>query len=237
MKEGLSENSQGVSIIQNPMELQAKLKYFREKKVTNYYGEEALTGMGRAQGIFYISAFEGKVMNIQCYLLLGFKEDIARQNFVDSLFIAGRPKNLPTVKGYMERINYSELNITSVLHKITNKGGYTGIYCAEFKMNKEKRVIFMEFNARVCFSLTQIDKYFLESYLPLVYSLQQKIRMLKPRSPRIEKIINKSQSWFFDKDRRTAARSYIGISRKATRISDSLPKFSSYNTSLESTFQ
>lgn len=236
MKEGLSENSQGVNIIQNPMELQAKLKYFQEKKVTNYYGEEALTGMGRAQGIFYISAFEGRVLNIQCFLLIGLKEDIVRQNFTDALFIAGRPKNLTTVKGHSQRINYAELNITSVLHKIAYRGHYTGIFCAEFKMNKDKTVIFMEFNARICFSLTQVDKYFLEAYLPLAYSIQQKIRMVK-RTPRTEKLINKSQSWFFHKDRRNKARGYFGISRKATRNVERLPKFSLYNLSLDATLK
>ena len=175
------------------------------------------------------------MLNIQCYLLIGIKGDIVRQNFTDSLFIAGRPKNLPTVKGTSQTINYSELNITNVLHKIAYRGRYTGIFCAEFKMNKDKTVIFMEFNARICFSLTQVDKYFLEAYLPLTYSIQQKIRMLQ-RTPRIEKIINKSQSWFFYKDRRNKARGYLGISRKATRNGERLPKFSKYNLSLDVIF-
>jgi len=90
MKEGLSENSQGVSVIQNDAELKAKLEYFKEKKITNYYGEEALTGMGRAQGIFYISAFQGKVLNIQCYVYLIRRDEIDQQNFTQSIFIAGR---------------------------------------------------------------------------------------------------------------------------------------------------
>jgi len=49
-----------------------------------------LTGMGRAQGIFYISAFQGKVLNIQCYVYLVKQAEIAKQNFTRSIFIAGR---------------------------------------------------------------------------------------------------------------------------------------------------
>jgi hypothetical protein len=90
MKEGLSENSQGVSVIQNATELKDKLEYFKQKNITNYYGEEALTGMGRAQGIFYISAFQGKVLNIQCYVYLIRRDEIDQQNFTQSIFIAGR---------------------------------------------------------------------------------------------------------------------------------------------------
>jgi hypothetical protein len=57
------------------------------------------------------------------------------------------------------------------------------------------------------------------------------------RTPRTEKLINKSQSWFFHKDRRNKARGYFGISRKATRNVERLPKFSLYNLSLDATLK
>ena len=231
MKEGLSENSQGVSIIENSIALQEKLIYFKENKITNYYGEEALTGMGRAQGIFYISAFEGKVLNIQCYLMLGHREDIVEQNFPQSIFIAGKPKDMPFIRGYPERIDYSTLNISSVLADITLKGKYTGIYCAEFKMNTKKEVIFMEFNARICYRLTQDSHHFNEAYLPLARAVQRHIRSLKVNH-RSSKIIEKSYHWYHNNEFQLAELKYQSTSRMAMKSLKKLRKFSSFNLSL-----
>jgi hypothetical protein len=58
------------TVIQNSIELQSKINYFKDNNVSHYYGEEPLTGMNNSQGIFYVSAFRGKVMNIQCYVYL-----------------------------------------------------------------------------------------------------------------------------------------------------------------------
>ena len=231
LKEGLSENSQGVTIIQNPIELQNKLKYFQVKKITNYYGEEALTGMGRAQGIFYISAFEGHVLNIQCYLMVGHRQDIARQNFTSMVFIAGKPKGVPVIRGYPERIDYSDLNIDSVLSDITWKGRYTGIYCAEFKMNAKREVIFMEFNARICFRLTQEQHYFIEAYLPLARAIQRHIRSLDTEI-RVSKIIEKSYNWYYSEELKVVEDKYRSTSPVAIKSIANLRNFSSFDLSL-----
>jgi len=228
MKEGLSENSQGVSIIENPVALQEKLIYFKENKITNFYGEEALTGMGRAQGIFYISAFQGKVLNLQCYLMIGHREDIEEQNFPQSIFIAGRPKDMPYIRGYPERIDYSSLNISSVLADITLKGRYTGIYCAEFKMNGKKEVIFMEFNARICYRLTQDSNHFNEAYLPLARAVHGHIRSMKVNH-RISKIIEKSYNWYHNDEFKLAE---FKSTQKGMKRIKKLRTISSFNLTL-----
>jgi len=207
MKEGLSENSQGVSVIQNAAQLQAKLEYFKEKKITNYYGEEALTGMGRAQGIFYISAFQGKVLNIQCYVYLVKQAEIAKQNFTQSIFIAGQPINLQPVRGNVFRVN-NDFELSIVLSKIAKRGMYTGVFCAEFKMNRFKQIVFLEFNARICYKLTQKDKYFIEAYLPLAFSLQKHIRTIKPYTRRLYKIVSGSHRWYSNKTLHSIAKRY-----------------------------
>ena len=201
MKEGLSENTQGVSVIQNDAELKAKLKYFKEKKITNYYGEEALTGMGRAQGIFYISAFQGKVLSIQCNLQVGIKSEIHKQNFSNNIFLAGRPPKKPPIRGFVNRVAYDD-EISNTIHRITYQAQYTGVYCAEFKMNNLRQIVFMEFNARICFQITQQDQYFLEAYLPLAFAIHQHIRTMKTKSKalsdRISSIVLSTKQWYND---------------------------------------
>ena len=134
LKEGLSENSEGVSIVQDVGQLESKLRYFKNNNITNYYGEEPLTGMNNSQGIFYVSAFQGKVLNIQCYVYLILKHDIEKQKYNNSLFIAGKSKHFPPVRGHIHRVKNDQV-VAEVLRKITKKSLYTGVYCAEFKMN------------------------------------------------------------------------------------------------------
>jgi len=225
MKEGLSENSEGVSVIQDAAQLQTKLTYFHEKKITNYYGEEALTGMGRAQGIFYVSAFQGKVLNIQCYVYIIRRDEIDMQNFTQSIFIAGRPPKLASVKGHIHRVKY-ELSISTVLRKITKRGMYTGVFCAEFKMNRFKQIVFMEFNARICFKLTQQDTYFIEAYLPLAFSLQKHIRTIKPYTKRLYNIVRGSHTWYNNKTLSDTAKGFHLQSSESIEGYSKLPTLS-----------
>jgi len=222
MKEGLSENSLGVSVIQNAAQLQAKLEYFNESRITNYYGEEALTGMGRAQGIFYISAFQGKVLNIQCYVYLIRRNEIDLQNFTQSIFIAGSPPKLASVRGGIHRVKY-ELSISTVLRKIAKMGMYTGVFCAEFKMNRFKQIVFMEFNARICYKLTQKDTYFIEAYLPLAFSVQKHIRTIKPYTRRLYKIVSGSHQWYGNKTMSAVARGFHLQSSESIEAYSRLP--------------
>jgi len=53
----------------------------------------------------------------------------------------------------------------------------------------------MEFNARICYRLTQKDTYFIEAYLPLAFSLHRYIRNIKPQTLRIVNIIEESKIW------------------------------------------
>jgi len=225
LKEGLSEGSKGVSVIQDAAQLQTKLTYFHEKKITNYYGEEALTGMGRAQGIFYISAFQGKVLNIQCYLHIVDVEGIRRQNFSQSIFIAGRPLHVDPVRGHMTRVQY-DMGTADIIRKITKRGMYTGVFCAEFKMNRFKQIVFMEFNARICVKLTQKDAYFIEAYLPLAFSLHRFIRTLRPPSRRLHGIITRSREWYGNKSLLQLAKGYHMHSSASIVYHNTLPTLS-----------
>jgi len=226
MKEGLSENSQGVSVIQDASELQSKLAYFKQKKITNYYGEEALTGMGRAQGIFYISAFQGKVLSIQCHLQVGIKSEIQKQNFSNNIFLAGKPPNKEPIRGTIHRVTYDD-EITNVIHRITHKGQYTGVFCAEFKMNNRRQIIFMEFNARICYLITQVDTYFLEAYLPLAFAMHRNIRTMTAKrqahSDRISSIVSNSKQWYNNETLQNAARNYHLHSPGSRSLHSQLP--------------
>jgi hypothetical protein len=111
------------------------------------------------------------------------------------------------VKGGIHRVKY-ELSISTVLRKIAKRGMYTGVFCAEFKMNRFKQIVFMEFNARICFTLTQQDKYFIEAYLPLAFSLQKHIRTIKPYTRRLYKIVSGSHRWYGNKTMSDVARSF-----------------------------
>ena len=102
------------------------------------------------------------------------------------------------MKGHIHRVKY-ELSIATVLRKIAKRGMYTGVFCAEFKMNRFKQIVFMEFNARICFKLTQKDTYFIEAYLPLAFSLQKHIRTIKPYTRRLYKIVSGSHRWYSNK--------------------------------------
>ena len=225
MKEGLSENSEGVSVVQNITQLQSKLKYFKDSNITNYYGEEPLTGMGNAQGLFYVSAFEGKVLNIQCYVYLILKSDIERQSYNNSLFIAGKPLDTSPVRGHIYRVRNDQV-VSEVLRKITKKSLYTGVYCAEFKMNSLRQIVFMEFNARICFKLTQTDTYFIEAYLPLAFSLHRHIRNIKPQTLRMVNIKKESKVWYQNKTMQSQARSYHLHSNTSIDMSLTLPTIS-----------
>jgi hypothetical protein len=207
LKEGLSENSEGVNIIQDVGQLEFKLRYFKHNNITDYYGEEPLTGMNNSQGIFYVSAFGGKVLTIQCYVYLILKDDIEKQKYNNSLFIAGRPKHSPHVRGHIYRVKNDQV-IAEVLRKITKKSLYTGVYCAEFKMNSLQQIVFMEFNARICYISTQKDTYFIEAYLPLVFSLHRYIRNIKPQTLRIVKIKKESNIWYQNKTMQSKARGF-----------------------------
>ena len=111
------------------------------------------------------------------------------------------------MKGHIHRVKY-ELSIATVLRKIAKRGMYTGVFCAEFKMNRFKQIVFMEFNARICFKLTQKDTYFIEAYLPLAFSLQKHIRTIKPYTRRLYKIVSGSHRWYSNKTLHNIAKSY-----------------------------
>ena len=211
LKEGLSENSQGVTVVENATQLQAKLAHFKAKSITNYYGEEALTGMGKAQGIFYVSAFQGKVLSIQCYLQIAMKSTIQKQNFSNHIFLAGRPPDKDPVRGTVHRVTYDD-ETSNIIHHITHRGHYTGIYCAEFKMNQHRQIIFMEFNARICYFVTQKDEYFLEAYLPLAFAMHRSIRSMtanrRSHSDRISMIVSNSKQWYHNQTLVSLARNY-----------------------------
>ena len=225
LKEGLSENSQGVNIVQDVEQLEFKLRYFKSNNITNYYGEEPLTGMNNSQGIFYVSAFEGEVLSIQCYVYLILKHDIEKQKYNNSLFIAGRPKNSPSVRGHIYRVKNDQV-VAEVLRKITKRSLYTGVFCAEFKMNSLQQIVFMEFNARICYRLTQKDTYFIEAYLPLAFSLHRYIRNIKPQTLRIVKIKKESKIWYQNKTMQSKARGFHLHSNTSIDISSTLPSIS-----------
>ena len=222
LKEGLSENSEGVTVIQNSIELQSKLNYFKDNNISHYYGEEPLTGMNNSQGIFYVSAFRGKVMNIQCYVYLILKDDIQKQNYNNSLFIAGKPNNTHHVKGHIFRVK-NDVEIAFALRRITKRGMYSGVFCAEFKMNRLQQIIFLEFNARICFKLTQKDEYFVEAYLPLAFSLHRHIRNIKPSNYRLYNIKKNSRLWYQNNSLQSKTRDYHLHSNNSIENHYSLP--------------
>ena len=111
------------------------------------------------------------------------------------------------MKGGIHRVKY-ELSISTVLRKIAKRGMYTGVFCAEFKMNRFKQIVFMEFNARICYKLTQQDTYFIEAYLPLAFSLQKHIRTIKPYTRRLYKIVSGSHRWYSNKTLHSIAKRY-----------------------------
>jgi len=195
LKETVSEGSKGVFVVKDQQELQSKLAYFKDNNISRYFGEEALTGMGNTQGIFYVSAFEGKVLSLQCYVFIIRPRDIAKQNFSNSIFIAGRPLNKPPVFGYINRVKY-DLGVSNTIRKITRKSIFSGVYCAEFKMNRFHQIIFLEFNARICAMLTKKDAYFVEAYLPLAFAIHRRIRSIKSPSPGILHMIERSRGWY-----------------------------------------
>jgi len=228
LKEGLSENSQGVSVIEVPSQLQLKLKYFKDNNITNYYGEEALIGMGSGQGIFYVSAYHGKVLNIQTYVYLITQSSITQQNLPPSIFIAGRShdKTTTSLQGSVYRIK-NDITIINLIKKITKKGMYSGIFCAEFKMNTFRHIIFIEFNARICYKLTQVYAYFIESYLPLAYAVHRHIRSSSTgHSRRVNRLISSSNQWYHNKAMRELADSYMIQSTDSIAFHAKLPSLS-----------
>ena len=126
------------------------------------------------------------------------------------------------MKGGIHRVKY-ELSISTVLRKIAKRGMYTGVFCAEFKMNRFKQIVFMEFNARICYKLTQKDTYFIEAYLPLAFSLQKHIRTIKPYTRRLYKIVSGSHRWYGNKTLSAVARGFHLQSSESIEAYSRLP--------------
>jgi hypothetical protein len=181
--------------------------------------------MNNSQGIFYVSAFEGEVLSVQCYVYLILKHDIEKQKYNNSLFIAGKSKHFPPIRGHIHRVKNDQV-VAEVLRKITKKSLYTGVYCAEFTMNSLQQIVFMEFNARICYRLTQKDTYFIEAYLPLAFSLHRYIRNIKPQTLRIVNIIEESKIWYQNKTMQSKARGFHSHSNTSIDIGPFLPSIS-----------
>lgn len=189
LREALSEIGRGqVHVIKTPEELMEKVQFFRERRVA-FLAEELLgDSMGHAQhGAFYVTAYEGRVLNLQGYVL-------AEENNSSTSAPEGG------VSSVHHRIKF-ELEVTNLISRITKRARYTGVYCAYYKLNDQHQIVFVQFSALMCPLLRRRSDCFLEAYLPLTFAIHRHLRIAqgKSPSPRLSAIIARSDAWFRNK--------------------------------------
>jgi len=239
LKETVSEGSKGVFVVKDQQELQSKLAYFRDSNISRYFGEEALTGMGRLHGVVYLSAFRGRLLSIQCYLYK-FRDfdnpESARQQLEQSVFLStgnanGKPR--PTVY----RVNYDENDLAAALRKVAKKAQFTGVMCIKFKMNPFGRIVFLGFEPTWCRDLQRVDTVFMEAYLPLAFYIHAYIRRRlrgtgnSALSGRLQRIVDSSHVWFDDKNVQQLASRYGLSDDKNKAMMAELPNISLFDLS------
>ena len=247
LKATLSEGDDGskgiVFVVQDQQELQSRLTYFKENNITRYFGEEALTGMGRLHGVVYLSAFKGRLLSVQCYLykFRDLEDPVgARQRLDRSVFLSGvggsadGPKPRPTVY----RVNYDEGDLATTLRKVAKKAQFSGVMCIKFKMNPFGRIVFLGFEPSWCRDLQRIDTVFMEAYLPLAFYTQAYIRRRlrntdsnSAYSERLQRIVDGSHVWFDDKSIQQLAAGYSLSSKKNKAMTADLPTISLFDLS------
>jgi len=180
IREAASESGRGAHVIKTPKELWEKVGFFRERRIA-FLVEELLTGMGHTHGAFYVTAYEGRILNLQGYLQVG-----------ESNSSTSAPGGVT-----VHRIKF-ELEVANLMSRITKRARFTGVYCADYQMNDQHQIVFVQFSTTICPLLMRRSEYFLEAYLPLSFAIHKHLRIAhgKNPSPRLSAIIARSDVWF-----------------------------------------
>ena len=243
VSEGQRQASKGkrVFVVHDQQELQSRLAYFKENNISRYFGEEALSGMGRLHGVVYLSAFKGRLLSVQCYLykFRDLEDPVGpsrRQQLDRSVYLSGSsPPPRPPLKVY--RVNYDEGDLASTLRKVAKKAQYSGVMCVKFKMNPFGRIVFLGFEPYWCRDLQHIDTVFMEAYLPLAFYIQAYIRRRLRNtgnsafSERLQRMVDGSHVWFDDKKIQQLAAGYAPNSEKNKAMTKDLPTISLFDLS------
>jgi len=247
--EGIGQASKGkrVFVVHDQQELQSRLAYFKENNISRYFGEEALTGMGRLHGVVYLSAFKGRLLSVQCYLykFRDLEDPVGpprRQQLDRSMYLSGSSADGAAVKPpprplKVYRVNYDEGDLASTLRKVAKKAQFSGVMCVKFKMNPFGRIVFLGFEPYWCRDLQQIDAVFMEAYLPLAFYIQAYIRRRLRNtgnsafSERLQRMVDGSHVWFDDKKIQQLAAGYAPNSEKNKAMTKDLPTISLFDLS------
>lgn len=187
LREALSESGRGAHVINTPEELRQKVRLLRERGIA-FLAEELLgdSSMGRTQhGAFYVTAYEGRVLNLQGYVLAE-----------ESNSSTSAPEGISTA----HRIKF-DLEVANLVSRITKRARYTGVYCAYYKLNDQHQIVFVQFSALMCPLLRRRDDCFLEAYLPLTFAIHKHLRIAQEKSPspRLSAIIARTDAWFLNR--------------------------------------
>ena len=222
LREALSERSGGggAHVIKTAEELREKVRFFREKRIA-FLAEELLRGgdssMGHAlHGAFYVTAYEGRVLNLQGFVLAEERSSNSNSSSTISSSVVS-----------MHRIKF-DLEAAHLVSRITKRARYTGVYCAYYKLNDLHQIVFVQFSALMCPLLRRRSDCFLEAYLPLTFAIHKHLRIVQGRSPspRLSAIIARSDTWFLNRSLSDLSHSFLMHSKASLDMHAPLPTMS-----------
>jgi len=117
--------------------------------------------------------------------------------------------------------------LSSLVHRVTKRGSFTGVFSLEFKMDLNKQLVFFSCSAGTSVLTTLFDSCFIEAYLPLAFAVQRRIRSIVPvdseEQQRVDHSVQNSKLWFTNKTMSGMVKGYRVTSVEAMERNAALP--------------
>jgi predicted ATP-grasp superfamily ATP-dependent carboligase len=144
----------GVHIVRDTEQLHHLVKQIAHHK-GSFFLEESLTGMGLSEMSSFGSVFKGKLLSMRCMIRTFNADNIVKSKYnaafngsTSGPYIKG-----PTLKNDDDIPLPCGMDLVNVVSTMFSKSDYTGLYCTNWKLDRNMRPKMMEVNARFCGTL------------------------------------------------------------------------------------